>query len=221
VFTYYVLDGSNSTKERIVDEAMRLFGEKGYKGASIVQIEAAAGLSPGAGGLYRHFSSKEELLVAGVRRHLERLDALREVRQVFANYGDLRAELAVTARYFLTELDSQTELFRILVSERRQRPQLLNQAVDELIASTYKNFADWLRQVAGTSLGEDEAMTISTLALGSLLSSRLLRNVVGVESLSVDDAAIVPTWVEMVVSLLPDAGGTRLPHLESGGPISK
>jgi AcrR family transcriptional regulator len=211
-----VPDGSNSTKERIVEEAMRLFSEKGYKGASIIQIEAAAGLSPGAGGLYRHFSSKEELLVAGVRRHLERLEALREVRQVFTDYGDLRAELAVTARYFLTELDSQTELFRILVSERRQRPELLNRAVEELIASTYKSFADWLRQVAGKNLGEDEAMTISTLAIGSLLSSRLLRHVVGVESLSVGDEAIIPTWVEMVVSLLPDSSGTMPPQLESG-----
>ncbi len=198
---------------------MRLFSEKGYKGASIIQIEAAAGLSPGAGGLYRHFSSKEELLVAGVRRHLERLEALREVRQVFTDYGDLRAELAVTARYFLTELDSQTELFRILVSERRQRPELLNRAVEELIASTYKSFADWLRQVAGKNLGEDEAMTISTLAIGSLLSSRLLRHVVGVESLSVGDEAIVPTWVEMVVSLLPDSSGTMAPQLESGSSI--
>ena len=198
---------------------MRLFSEKGYKGASIIQIEAAAGLSPGAGGLYRHFSSKEELLVAGVRRHLERLEALREVRQVFTDYGDLRAELAVTARYFLTELDSQTELFRILVSERRQRPELLNRAVEELIASTYKSFADWLRQVAGKNLGEDEAMTISTLAIGSLLSSRLLRHVVGVESLSIGDEAIVPTWVEMVVSLLPDSSGTMPPQLESGSPI--
>jgi AcrR family transcriptional regulator len=195
-------DSSTPTRERIVEEAMRLFGEKGYKGASITQIEAAAGLSPGAGGLYRHFSSKEELLAAGVRRHLERLDALRDVRRVFSNVGDLQDQLSITARYFLDELDSQTELFRILVSERRQRPQLLNEAVDELIASTYQSFADWLCQVVGNSLGKDRAMTIATLALGSLLSSRLLRNVVGVETLSIDDDAVIPTWVEMVIGLL-------------------
>jgi AcrR family transcriptional regulator len=203
VFTYYVAQTSNSTKERIVEEAMRLFSEKGYKGASIVQIEAAAGLSPGAGGLYRHFASKEELLIAGVKRHLDRLEALRDVRGAFNGFGDLRTELAITARYFLTELDSQTELFRILVSERRARPALLNQAVDELIASTYKSFADWLQQVTGTALTEEHALTVSTLALGSLLSSRLLRNVVGVDALSLGDDTIIPTWVEMVLALLP------------------
>jgi AcrR family transcriptional regulator len=193
---------SISTKERIVDEAMRLFGEKGYKGASITQIEAASGLSPGAGGLYRHFKSKEELLAAGVQRHLERLDALRDVRQVFNNFGNLHDQLAITARYFLAELDSQAELLRILVSERRQWPHLLSKAVDQLIASTYQSFADWLSQVAGSDLSEDRATTIATLALGSLLSSRLLRNVIGIEGLSVADDAIIPTWVEMVICLL-------------------
>jgi AcrR family transcriptional regulator len=193
---------SISTKERIVEEAMRLFGEKGYKGASITQIEAASGLSPGAGGLYRHFKSKEELLAAGVQRHLERLDALRDVRQVFNSFGDLQDQLAITARYFLAELDSQTELLRILVSERRQWPQLLSKAVDELIASTYQTFADWLRQVVGADLSAERATTVANLALGSLLSSRLLRNVIGVEALSIDDEAIIPTWVDMVICTL-------------------
>jgi AcrR family transcriptional regulator len=109
---------------------MRLFGEKGYKGASITRIEAASGLSPGAGGLYRHFRSKEELLAAGVQRHLGRLDALREVREVLNDFGDLQEQLAITARYFLAELDSQTELLRFLVPEPKQSPQLLSKAVD-------------------------------------------------------------------------------------------
>lgn len=45
---------------------MRLFGEQGYAATSVAQIEAAAGLSPGAGGLYAHFRSKDALLRAGL-----------------------------------------------------------------------------------------------------------------------------------------------------------
>jgi AcrR family transcriptional regulator len=203
VFTWIVPEASTPTRERIVEEAMRLFGENGYRGASVAQIEAAAGLSPGSGSLYHHFSSKEEVLAAGVRRHLERLDALRDIRRVLTNLGDLRAELAVTARYFLAELDSQSELLRILVSETRRRPELLTEAAEQLIASTFHSFADWLRQAAGPQLTEERAMTVATLALGSLLSSRLLRNVVGVEALAVDDETTVGAWVDMVVSMLP------------------
>jgi AcrR family transcriptional regulator len=192
------------TRERIIDEAMRLFGERGFRGASVAQIEAAAGLSPGAGGLYHHFGSKEEVLTAGIDRHLARLDALRDVRRLLADVGDMRTELTITARYFLAELDSQSELFRILVTESRSRPQLLGEAVDQLIASTFDGFADWLCQAAGQALTRERAGTISSLALGSLMSSRLLRNVIGVQALSPPDDELVRAWVGMVIALIED-----------------
>jgi len=61
---------------------MRLFSEQGFRGASVAQIEAAAGLTPGAGGLYHHFGSKDDVLASGVRRHLQRLEPLRDIRRV-------------------------------------------------------------------------------------------------------------------------------------------
>jgi AcrR family transcriptional regulator len=195
---------SSSTRDRIIDEGMRLFGERGFKGASVAQIEAAAGLSPGAGGLYHHFGSKEEVLAAGIERHLARLDALRDIRRLIAGVGDLRAELTITARYFLAELDNQAELLRILVSENRSRGHLLTDAVDQLIATTFQSFADWLQQAAGEALSPARARTVATLALGSLLSSRLLRSVIGVEAYSPPDDELVDTWVEMVTALIDD-----------------
>ena len=59
--------------DRIVNEAMRLFSQHGYAAAGIAKIEAAAGLTPGAGGLYHHFDSKEAVLAAGIERQLARL----------------------------------------------------------------------------------------------------------------------------------------------------
>jgi AcrR family transcriptional regulator len=195
---------SSSTRDRIIDEGMRLFGERGFKGASVAQIEAAAGLSPGAGGLYHHFGSKEEVLAAGIERHLARLDALRDIRRLIAGVGDLRAELTVTARYYLAELDNQAELLRILVSENRSRGHLLAAAVDKLIATTFQSFADWLQQAAGDALSPERARTVATLALGSLLSSRLLTNVIGVDACSPPDDELVGAWVEMVTALIED-----------------
>lgn len=59
-----------STRERIISEALRLFGEQGFARTSIARIEAAAGLSRGSGALYRHFASKDELLIEAVRSRL-------------------------------------------------------------------------------------------------------------------------------------------------------
>jgi AcrR family transcriptional regulator len=175
---------SNTTRERIVDEAMHLFSQHGYAATSITKIEAAAGLTPGAGGIYHHFPSKEAVLAAGIERQLSRLGALREIRNMLGSLGDLKAELTLTARYVLAELDSESELLRILASDARNRPQLLTAAVERPIA-------------------DEEATAIAAFGLGSLLSTRLLRDVLGIPA-QVDDKTLVDTWVQMMVTALAD-----------------
>src|ERR1700692_5155036 len=49
------------TRQRIVAEAAALFNQHGFEGGSISELMKATGLEKG--GIYRHFSSKEELAV--------------------------------------------------------------------------------------------------------------------------------------------------------------
>lgn len=202
---------SSTTRERIVDEAMRLFSEHGYTATSIAKIEAAAGLTPGAGGIYHHFSSKEAVLAAGIERQLARLGALREIRHVLGSLGDLKAELTLTARYILAELDSESELLRILASEARNRPKLLNTAVDQLVSSTFNGFATWIAERTGRSIPDEQAAAVAALGLGSLLSSRLLRDVLGIPA-KVDDETLVDTWVGLMVLALADPARAASPE---------
>lgn len=62
-----------ATRERILSTAGRLFAERGYHGATIDELGAAAGIS--GPGLYKHFPNKEallgELLVGCSRRLLD------------------------------------------------------------------------------------------------------------------------------------------------------
>jgi AcrR family transcriptional regulator len=192
---------SSATRERIVDEAMHLFSQHGYAATSIAKIEAAAGLTPGAGGIYHHFASKEALLAAGIERRLARLLALREIRNVLGSLEDIEAELTLTARYVLAELDSESELLRILASDVRSRPQLLTAAVEQLVSSTFAGFASWISERAERSIQAEEANAISNFGLGSLLSSRLLRDVLGIPP-QVDDETLVKTWVKMMAAAL-------------------
>lgn len=50
---------AGATKAKIVRQAAELFNQKGYAGSSIADIMQATGLKKG--GIYNHFSSKEEL----------------------------------------------------------------------------------------------------------------------------------------------------------------
>lgn len=196
---------SSTTRERIIDQAMHLFSQHGYAATSVAKIESAAGLTPGAGGLYHHFNSKEAVLAAGIERQLARLDALREIRGVLTPLGDVKAELILIARYILTELDSESELLRILASEARNRPQMLTAAVDQLVHSTFEGFATWITERSESSIPNADARAIAAVGLGSLLSSRLLRDVLGIPA-QVDDETLVDTWVRLMIVALGDPG---------------
>lgn len=61
--TKQVMAGNNA---KIVDEAARLFREKGIEATSVADVMGAAGLTHG--GFYRHFSSKDELVSAAINK---------------------------------------------------------------------------------------------------------------------------------------------------------
>src|SRR5207302_11363664 len=125
---------------------MRLFGERGFGATSVAEIERSAGLTPGAGGLFHHFRTKEEVLVAGINRHLARLEAVRQIRGAIPPLGNLRAELTLVARYVFLELEEEQELLRVLISEGRHRPHLLTGTVDQVVRGTFNEFAALVRR---------------------------------------------------------------------------
>ncbi len=62
--------------ERILDEAARLFRERGFAGAGVADIMKAAGLTHGA--FYAHFGSKNKLEVEAIGRAFEQSGAALE-----------------------------------------------------------------------------------------------------------------------------------------------
>lgn len=54
-----------STKEKLLEQAVRLFAERGYAGVSLEDIAQAAGFTKGA--VYSHFGSKEQTFLAALR----------------------------------------------------------------------------------------------------------------------------------------------------------
>ncbi|MCK9929863.1 TetR/AcrR family transcriptional regulator [Frankia sp. Mgl5] len=71
-------------RDELLRAAARLFAERGFRGVGIEQIGAAVGIR--GPGIYRHFPSKDAVLVellVGISQHL--LDAAREARRVGAS----------------------------------------------------------------------------------------------------------------------------------------
>ena len=67
------VNSSGSTKERILGAAEALFAQRGFDGASLRQLTAAAGVNLAA--VNYHFGSKEKLVEQVFRRRLDALNA--------------------------------------------------------------------------------------------------------------------------------------------------
>ena len=76
-------------REQLLEAAATLFAERGFHGVGIDDIGAAGGIS--GPGVYRHFPSKQALLLALCDRALARM--LEGARGISAASGDARARL--------------------------------------------------------------------------------------------------------------------------------
>src|SRR5215471_8423377 len=104
------------TRERIVAEAASLFNQRGFDGSSMSELMEATGLEKG--GIYRHFSSKEELAAEAfdyackaaldiLMHDLDRVpNSVDKLRQFIANFVDRRPAIPGGCPLMNTALDA-------------------------------------------------------------------------------------------------------------------
>jgi AcrR family transcriptional regulator len=187
------------TRERLVTEAMRLFSAKGYEATSVSQIEAAAGLAAGSGALYNHFESKKALLHAGIDRQLDRRRAMRDIRELFAGLGDLRAELTVLGRYLLSVLDEEIELVQIAARTPQGYSPHLDTAYAALVDGLNAELSDWISAWA-PGLTSQQRTILAALGINSILGARLSTSLFQRSQARVPDAQYLDEWTAVLAA---------------------
>jgi len=127
---------------------MELFGRQGYHATTIAQIEAAAGLSAGSGGLYRHFKSKRALLEEGLRRQAEAGRPLVAYLADPAALGGLprRERFLAVARAGLDRLAAERDVNRLLLRDLASFPDLLDLVREQELSRVHQALTEWLRR---------------------------------------------------------------------------
>lgn len=104
------------TRRKIVAAAAPIFNQHGYEGSSLADLMAATGLKKG--GIYRHFSSKEELAAEAFEytweearntrlRHVdETAPGIQQLKQLIANFVDHRSPVAGGCPILNTAVDA-------------------------------------------------------------------------------------------------------------------
>lgn len=125
---------ADGARERILQAAAKLFGEKGYARATTRAIAKAADVNEVT--IFRHFGSKKNLLSELIQTR----SALPDLSQLINKQlsGDPRQDLTLFARIFLNVLLQRQDTLRLILCEANELPE-----IRDLVAQTPKQ----LRQV--------------------------------------------------------------------------
>ena len=128
-----------TTKEKILNEALNLFAEKGYDAVYVGDIADAVGIK--APSLYKHYKSKQDIFDSCVEVFSKRMEQVRtdlrlpdtansEVNYQTANM-DMITSIAVKLFMFYLQDDVASKFRKMLMIERYHNPQL-NELFEEL-----------------------------------------------------------------------------------------
>lgn len=157
------------TRAKIITVAAELFAKQGYHATGVAELGRAVGL--GAGALYHHIGSKEELLLTILRAHLEDMygfgarvlagqgTAVRRLHELARNHMRLVAHRRTELLVMLRELDS-------LTGQRRADMLALRDAVEDIWNEVVR------RGVAEAELADVDPMFVKVV-LGALNYSLL------------------------------------------------
>jgi AcrR family transcriptional regulator len=165
--------GDKGTKRRdsIVDEATRLFAERGYEGASMADLAERVGLRKAS--LFHHFPSKEQLYAAVLER------PVRDVRDAMENASK------ATDGSFDQRLDALSDA---LVGVLGAQPYAARLLVREAIESSTSTAIDGVFTAAEQFLEEKSAVDGSDLR-------QMVMSIVGVCFMPFTVSAVVQRYV--------------------------
>lgn len=128
-----------TTKQKILNEALTLFSEKGYSAVYVGDIAAAVGIK--APSLYKHFKSKQEIFDSCVEVFSERMEQIRnELRLPGTTRADISYQtadmgkiinIAIGLFMFYLKDDVAAKFRKMLMIERYHNPEL-NKLFEEL-----------------------------------------------------------------------------------------
>lgn len=194
-------------RAEILDAAERCFVRSGFHQASMQEICAEAGMSPG--NLYRYFPSKEAI-IAGIAER-DRVDVREQFRSVEAA-SDVFSALAALARYHLVKRSAQeVALCAEIMAESRRNPDIarIYEGVEREVKSLLKGLLERAAAQGEIAAGLDfDGLAVVLMALADGLAWRR-----AVEP-GFDAEAVLPIILDMVRCAL--RGQTPVEQNEGG-----
>lgn len=134
------------TRERILEAAISLFGEKGYTATSTREIAERAQVNTIT--LFRHFNSKENLFREAVLVRLSTGNVLEPAQWIQLSTGDLRNDLKQLATKYLQIMKSRIDSIWISLIESRQNPEV-SRLIMQVTSKLEHHLTEYLEDLHG------------------------------------------------------------------------
>lgn len=134
---------------RFIELAMKLFAEKGYYSTSIQDIVDAWGISKGA--FYHHFSSKEDLMLAIIQHHFEKM--MESITAISQNSGSEKERFIQQIAAHFANMHAHKEFLQMMMTE--QMPKISTDIHHYLLkqqARIFSWYCERLIEVYGTEV---------------------------------------------------------------------
>jgi AcrR family transcriptional regulator len=148
------------TRARIVKEAMSVFEQKGFIGATTPDIAKAAGVSHGS--VFAHFNSREELLTEVVESFLGQAD--RETRKSIKTCGSVREVLSS----HLQAIEPYERLYASLIRESAMLPKRLRALFIEINSAVASHIIDALDRSGYQALPKSKRYFVFNVWFGTI-----------------------------------------------------
>lgn len=150
-------------QEQIVHEAIKIIHQKGYTGLSIRELANKVGISEPA--IYRHFRSKEEIIL-GILERMNKFGDL--LRQELGKIPDTRTKIIKLVEMHLNFLEANPEMTSVIFSEEIFEPR---EGIQQKVREIIRNRREFLNQLIEEARRNGEvvdvpAQELSTVILG-------------------------------------------------------
>ena len=161
-----------NVRDQLLDAAVRVYSEVGYRGATTRRIAQEAGVNEIT--LFRQFGSKEALLHEAIERACAELAG----HTLPAAPGDPAADILGWARAHLTHMRARRSLIRTCMGEVEEHPDIIS-SIDKSPVQAAADLARYLRLLRdrGLTTARFDERVAAAMLMGALFGDAMGRDV--------------------------------------------
>lgn len=190
-------DISKTTREKIIEAALKEFSKKGYNGATTSEIAREAGVAEGT--IFRYFPTKKDLLLSVTNPVV-----VASLKNIISDFKDCPPKelLEAVISNRLEIISENIELVKILIVESQFHPELKDKFVTEVIFPASTLMQAYLKDQAQKGILRDVDPEISIRVLVGMVAVFVVWKYAfqGERYVRFRDDAIVSTLVDIFLN---------------------